>query len=170
MDITRRSDYACRILRALCTHEGEFRSVAEIAKEEDIPYSFARSIQHDLVKAGMLRTERGARGGVTMAVKCADVTLYDVMTTVQDSFGIAPCSQDPQYCEKSTCCQYHSIWCKADAMIADYFKSITLADLFSRQGACPEAASAEEGGEPAGAKGGAANVSAGQPAGEAADI
>lgn len=133
MDITRRSDYACRILRALCTHEGEFRSMTEIAKEEDIPYSFARSIQHDLVKAGLLRTERGARGGVTMAVDCADITLYDVMTTVQDKFGIAPCSQDPRYCEKSTCCQYHGIWCKADSMLADYFKSITLADLFSKQ-------------------------------------
>ena len=144
MDITRRSDYACRILRALCTHEGEFRSVAEIAKEEDIPYSFARSIQHDLVKAGLLRTERGARGGVTMAVKCADVTLYDVMLTVQDKFGISPCSQDPKYCEKSTCCQYHGIWCKADMMLAEYFKSITLADLFSRQGACPDAAGATD--------------------------
>ena len=143
MDITRRSDYACRILRALCTHEGEFRSVAEIAREEDIPYSFARSIQHDLVKAGMLRTERGARGGVTMAVKCADVTLYDVMVTVQGSFGISPCSQDPKYCEKSTCCQYHGIWCKADSMLAEYFKSITLADLFSRQGACPDAHACE---------------------------
>lgn len=136
MDITRRSDYACRILRALCTHEGEYRSVAEIAKEEDIPYSFARSIQHDLVKAGLLHTERGARGGVTMALRCEDVTLYDVMMAMQGNFGIAPCSQDARYCAKSACCEYHRVWCMADAMLADYFKSITLASLFQ----CPEAA------------------------------
>lgn len=130
MDITRRSDYACRILRALCTHEGQFRSVAEIAQEEDIPYSFARSIQHDLVKAGLLRTERGVRGGVTMAVDCADVTLLDVMKVVQGKVGIAPCSQDPQYCQKAASCAYHGIWCEADKMLAGYFASITLADLF----------------------------------------
>ena len=130
MDITRRSDYACRILRALCTHEGQFRSVAEIAQEEDIPYSFARSIQHDLVKAGLLRTERGVRGGVTMAVDCADVTLLDVMRVVQGKVGIAPCSQDPQYCQKAAGCAYHGVWCQADKMLANYFASITLADLF----------------------------------------
>ena len=130
MDITRRSDYACRILRALCTHEGQFRSVAEIAQEEDIPYSFARSIQHDLVKAGLLRAERGVRGGVAMARDCAEVTLLDVMKVVQGQVGIAPCSQDPAYCQKSAGCAYHGIWCKADALLADYFASITLADLF----------------------------------------
>lgn len=133
MDITRRSDYACRILRALCAREGEFRSVAEIAREEDVPYSFARSIQHDLVKAGLLRTERGVRGGVALAVDCADVTLYDVMTATQNKLGVSPCSQDPSYCEKSARCQYHGVWCKADAMLADYFKSISLADLFAEQ-------------------------------------
>lgn len=136
MDITRRSDYACRILRALCTHEGEFRSVAEIAKEEDVPYSFARSIQHDLVKAGLLRTERGAHGGVAMAVEPAEVTLYDVMAAVQSKMGVSPCSQDPSYCAKSPSCEYHGIWCKADAMLAGYFKSISLADLFAEEGSC----------------------------------
>lgn len=136
MDITRRSDYACRILRALCTHEGGFRSVAEIAKEEDVPYSFARSIQHDLVKAGLLRTERGVHGGVAMAVEPAEVTLYDVMTAVQSKMGVSPCSQDPGYCVKSPSCEYHGVWCKADAMLAGYFKSITLADLFAGEGAC----------------------------------
>ncbi|MBQ9954387.1 MAG: Rrf2 family transcriptional regulator [Eggerthellaceae bacterium] len=130
MDITRRSDYACRILRALCTHEGQFRSVAEIAQEEDIPYSFARSIQHDLVKAGLLRTERGVHGGVTMAVDCAEVTLLDVMRVVQGKVGIAPCSQDPQYCQKAAGCAYHGVWCQADKLLANYFASITLADLF----------------------------------------
>lgn len=160
MDITRRSDYACRILRALCTHEGEFRSVAEIAREEDVPYSFARSIQHDLVKAGLLRTERGVHGGVAMALDCADVTLYDVMTAVQSKLGVSPCSQDPGYCAKSAHCQYHGVWRKADAMLADYFRSISLADLFEEKGACAgergdaeSGMSAFAGGEDAGAVG-----------------
>lgn len=158
MDITRRSDYACRILRALCTHEGEFRSVAEIAREEDVPYSFARSIQHDLVKAGLLRTERGVHGGVAMALDCADVTLYDVMTAVQSKLGVSPCSQDPGYCAKSARCQYHGVWCKADAMLADYFKSISLADLFERKGACADGRADAVGAGVAAGEGGAVGV------------
>ena len=48
MDITRRCDYACRILRAAYKSGDEYVSVSEIAEKEDIPYAFARSIQHDL--------------------------------------------------------------------------------------------------------------------------
>ena len=60
MDITRRCDYACRMLRAVSQANGERISVSDISKAEGIPYSFARSIQHDLVKAGFLSTVRGA--------------------------------------------------------------------------------------------------------------
>ena len=58
MDITRRCDYACRILRAAYRNGDERMSVAELAEREGIPYAFARSIQHDLTKCGFVNTTR----------------------------------------------------------------------------------------------------------------
>lgn len=130
MDITRRCDYACRMLRAVCRCDGDRISVADIAEQEDIPYSFARSIQHDLVKAGFLRTARGARGGVSMARDLADITVLQVLEAVEGSIGLSPCSEDPLYCPRSGECAYHRVWCGADRMLIDYFGSITLRDLF----------------------------------------
>lgn len=43
-------------------------SIAEVAEQESIPYSFARSIQHELVKAGLLKTIRGVKGGLAWRV------------------------------------------------------------------------------------------------------
>ncbi len=131
MDITRRCDYACRMLRAVCKSDGERISVAEIAEQEGIPYSFARSIQHDLVKAGLLSTVRGARGGVSLARDLDDITVLDVLETVEGSIGLSPCSENPEYCTRSGACAYHKVWCGADRMLVDYFGSITLADLFA---------------------------------------
>ena len=54
MDITRRCDYACRILRSAYESGESYISIADVAEKEEVPYSFARSIQHDLVKAGFL--------------------------------------------------------------------------------------------------------------------
>ena len=76
MDVTRRCDYACRILRAAYKSGEAYVSVSDIAEQEDIPYAFARSIQHDLVKGGLIKTVRGARGGLALncdpaAVRCA---------------------------------------------------------------------------------------------------
>ena len=137
MDVTRRSDYACRMLRAVCLGQ-ERISVADIAKQEDIPYSFARSIQHDLVKAGFLRTVRGARGGVMLARPLAEVTVLDVLRAVEGSVATSPCSEDPTYCGRSAECAYHRVWCGADRLLENYFGGITLADLF------PDAVRAEE--------------------------
>ena len=44
MDVTRRCDYACRILRAAYKSGDSYVSVSDIAEQEDIPYAFARSI------------------------------------------------------------------------------------------------------------------------------
>lgn len=136
--MTRRSDYACRMLRAVCLGQ-ERISVADIAKQEGIPYSFARSIQHDLVKAGFLRTVRGARGGVMLARPLTEVTVLDVLRAVEGSVATSPCSEDPAYCGRSAECVYHRVWCGADRLLENYFGGITLADLF------PEAARGKEG-------------------------
>lgn len=153
MDITRRCDYACRMLRAVCLASDRV-SVTDIAESEGVPYSFARSIQHDLVKAGFLSTSRGARGGVSLARDLSDVTVLDVLRAVEGSIACSPCSEDPAYCTRSCTCAYHRVWCGADRLLEEYFGSITLEDLFGAdqerlraEGACgPEVARVSEGG------------------------
>ncbi|MGI6104845.1 MAG: RrF2 family transcriptional regulator [Raoultibacter sp.] len=130
MDITRRSDYACRILRAVYYSDDQCISVSEISKNEDIPYSFARSIQHDLVKHGLIKTIRGVHGGVILNCDPKEVTLRDVLEAVQGPVSMAVCSTDPDYCDKSEGCAYHKAWSGADKILQDYFSSITLEEMF----------------------------------------
>ena len=75
MDITRRCDYALRILEAAYLRGDQYVSVSDISEQEDIPYAFARSIQHDLVKGGRIKTVRGARGGLARDCDPAQITL-----------------------------------------------------------------------------------------------
>ena len=42
MSITRRCDYACRIIRAAYRSGDTYISIAEVAEQESIPYSFAQ--------------------------------------------------------------------------------------------------------------------------------
>lgn len=132
MDITRRSDYACRILRAAYHSENDCISVAEVAEKEGIPYAFARSIQHDLVKSGLLKTIRGAHGGITLDCNPNNVTLFQVLEAVQGSVSIATCVSDPEFCSKKTECVYHQVWRGVDKIIQDYLSAITLEKLFTK--------------------------------------
>lgn len=137
MDITRRCDYACRILRAAYKSGESYISVSDIAEDEDIPYAFARSIQHDLVKGGLIKTVRGARGGLALNCDPAEVTLLEVLEAIQGPVSISLCVMDPEYCDKHDNCAYNKLWQGADKLLNDYFGAITLQDLIEQGASHP---------------------------------
>ncbi len=132
MDINRRCDYAFRILRVAHERAGAFVSVAEISEFEDIPYAFARSIQHDLVQAGMLKTVRGARGGLSLDCDPYQVTMYDLLQALGEPVSVSTCSRDPEFCQKKETCAFHAMWMGADNLLQKYFKAITLGDVLDK--------------------------------------
>lgn len=130
MELTRRCDYACRIMRSAYRHRDQYVSIAQIAEEEDVPYAFARAIQHDLATAGYVKTARGARGGLCLAVDPADVTVEDMLRTMQESISLSPCSADSSFCGKSSHCAFNKVWIAADLLTSALFSSLTLKDVF----------------------------------------
>ncbi len=132
MDITRRCDYACRILRAAYRSGDAYVSVSDISEDEDIPYAFARSIQHDLVKGGLIKTVRGARGGLVLNCDPSSVTMLEVLEAIQGPVSISLCVLDPESCDKQEDCAYNKVWQGADRLLNTYFASITLRDMFEQ--------------------------------------
>ena len=61
MMITRESDYAVRMIRAL--KDGEQLTIEQICRKEQVPRQFAYKILKKLEKAGLVRIRRGAGGG-----------------------------------------------------------------------------------------------------------
>ena len=132
MDVTRRCDYACRILQAAYRNGDAYMSVSEIADQQGIPYAFARSIQHDLVKGGLIKTVRGAHGGLILNCDPAEVTLLEVLEAIQGPVSISACVLDPTCCERQAGCDYNKVWQGADRLLNAYFSSITLEELFEQ--------------------------------------
>ena len=137
MEITRRCDYACRILRAAYRSGDSYVSVADIAEQEDIPYAFARSIQHDLVQGGLIKTVRGANGGLMLNCDPSKVTVLEVLEAIQGPVSVSSCTTDPEYCDKQLECAYNKLWQGADSLLRAYFSSITLKDLIEQGGDHP---------------------------------
>lgn len=130
MELTRRCDYACRILRSAYRHSDDYVSIAEVSEEEDIPYAFARTIQHDLATAGFLKTVRGAHGGLALAIDPADTTVLDILRALQGPVTVAPCAVDPDSCSLVDGCTFNRVWLAADEALSTLFGSLTLKDVF----------------------------------------
>ena len=137
LDISRRTDYACRIIRAASKRDSGYVSIATIAEEEQIPYAFARSIQHDLTVAGFITTARGARGGLALKCDLKTTTLLEVIEHLQGPVSVSECSRDLSKCEFQPQCAFTRAFQGADALLIAYLGSITLHDLFTLRGSHP---------------------------------
>mgnify|MGYP004517943921 FL=1 len=89
MFITRESDYAMRVVRALM---GETRlSVSDICEREAITAPFAYKILKKLQNAGIVQGYRGVHGGYALKKDPAELTLYDIYTAIDSDMSIIEC-------------------------------------------------------------------------------
>ena len=135
MEITRRTDYAIRLIAALVQKDGVPFSVREAAELQDVPYAFARSIQHDLVQRGIVKSLRGARGGMVLNVDPEGFTLFDLIEIVQGPVSVAICTNDEDWCPRSQTCQFHRVWEGANEIMKNYLSSVSIKDLLAGESA-----------------------------------
>ena len=129
MDISRKTDYALRILSMLVNNEDQLLSVRAAAEEVDVPYSFARSIQHELVRAGIIESLRGVHGGMRLKVDPAKISMREVVEAVQGPLCVNDCTASDALCPRISACCYHPLWAGAQALLASYLDSVSLADV-----------------------------------------
>jgi Rrf2 family protein len=133
VDITRKSDYAIRMMTALAVADtGCPVSVRELAEQQNVPYAFARSVARDLVAAGFVAATRGTAGGLCLARPAADITLLQIVEAIQGRMTIAVCTNEPAWCARSGRCSTHGVWEEADAAVRGLLARKTLAGLATR--------------------------------------
>ena len=106
-------------------------------EEEDIPYAFARTIQHDLATTGYVRTVRGSRGGLQLAIDPKTVTVLDLLHALQGPVSVSACAADPDTCPKNSACAFNRMWQAADRALAELFGSITLYEVLEADADLP---------------------------------
>jgi len=114
-------------------------SVRTAAEEVNVPYSFARSIQHGLVQAGIVESLRGVHGGMRLKVSPDDVTIRQVVEAVQGPMVMNDCTAPDGDCARMGACCYHPLWAGAQALMRDAHRQFPAVDpKFADREAFPE--------------------------------
>ena len=125
MEISKKLDYALRMLAEVAkVSEGEVVSVREVAEANNIPYSFARTIQHEMVRSGLLRTTRGPHGGMMLAVDAKTTTLLDIVEAVDGP--LVPSEFVQKNAELAEIGSFDCIWAEIELLVRSYLGSVTL--------------------------------------------
>src|SRR6516225_11124642 len=88
ISITTKSPYALRALVELHRYGDSVPvPIAELARRGDIPVQFLEQLFANLRRAGVLRSQRGVKGGYSFARPAGDVTVLEVVELLDGPVG-----------------------------------------------------------------------------------
>ncbi len=130
MQITHQADYAIRAMHFLSTLAPDQRvATNQIAEAYQIPPSFLTKIIAQLSVAGLIRTSRGARGGVTLARPPEQISVLEVLEAIDGPISLNDCVEDPSLCQYSDTCTVHGFWTDLRDELVDRLRGTTFDKL-----------------------------------------
>ena len=105
MIITRETDYALRILRALS--DGHRHTMKNICEEAVVPQQFAYKIIAKLAKGGVVDSVRGSGGGCLLDCYLRELSLYRLLEIMGDDDRINACMASEYECSWEKKCRKH---------------------------------------------------------------
>ena len=132
MKISTKGRYALRMLYDLALHHEEgYVSLKDIADRQGISKKYLEQIVPLLNKTGLLRTNRGNKGGYMLAGNPSEITVGDVLKATEGSLAPVACLEfEPNECPRSGDCSTLFIWEGLYKSITDYLDGISLSDIF----------------------------------------
>lgn len=134
----RRADYALRAVVALC-HSGRRLKAREIAAATAVPPSFLSQVLADLVRAGVITSEAGPRGGYAPSRAPAAISLLEVIEAAGGPLRSWLCPLRGIRCASAGVCAIHEAWSGAQDALIDRLDATSLAAVVAHpQAAAPQ--------------------------------
>lgn len=103
--------------------------VGEISDVKLIPKSFLAKILQKLVKAGVVESIRGAKGGFRLVRKPSEITIFDIIEIMEGPIIMNSCAMDKASCDLSNTCSIHPVWVDIRKKIVKQLKETNFKDL-----------------------------------------
>ncbi|EWM54677.1 RrF2 family transcriptional regulator [Ruminococcus flavefaciens] len=134
MKISTKGRYALRMLYDLAIHHEEgYVSLKDIAERQNISKKYLEQIVPLLNKTGLLRTNRGNKGGYMLAGRADEVTVGDVLRATEGSLAPVTCLEfEPNECPRMKDCSTLFVWEGLFRTMTDYLDSISLQDIIDK--------------------------------------
>ena len=104
-------------------------SAREIAEQYDIPIELMAKVLQRLVRAGLLISTQGTRGGYTLSRPSGTISVADVIQAIDGPFTVTACSSEKIDCEQYRKCSIRDpLWQIRERIVAA-LGTVTLAEM-----------------------------------------
>ena len=103
--------------------------VRDIAHATQIPSAYLSKIINTLAKKGFVLTQRGIKGGVSLARRADEVTLYDLCFALDDPLIQNRCMLGAATCSDERACPAHRFWVSHRKRQLEFLRQTTLRNV-----------------------------------------
>ncbi len=129
--LSKKSDYALIAMKHLAIRpdSGHSSSAREISESYDIPLELLAKVLQRLVRARLLVSVQGTRGGYRLARQAAAISVADVIQAVDGPVTVTACSEDDHNCDQFTKCSIRDPLWKIKNRILDALNTVSVAEI-----------------------------------------
>lgn len=127
--LSQASGYAATALGHIAAAGGKPVLVKEIAEAANIPPAYLAKIVQSLARKGLVQTQRGVGGGVSLAKAPSDITLFEICQSLDDPAVEQRCMLGVTECCDERACSCHQFWTTQRAQYHQFLRTTTIADV-----------------------------------------
>lgn len=128
--LSKKSDYALMAMKHLAMRQdAASASAREIAEAYEIPLELLAKVLQRLVRARLLVSVQGTRGGYRLGRPAAMIPVADVIQAVDGPVTVTACSPDDHRCEQYSKCSIRDPLWKIRGRILEALTTVTVADM-----------------------------------------
>jgi Rrf2 family protein len=130
MQLTLKGDYAVRVIVDLAAQPaGASVRTEEVGRRTGVPQAYLSKIIQALARVGLVRTQRGTRGGISLLEDPRVITLRQVIEAVEGPIYLNRCLVRPGLCPRDRFCPVHPVWARIQEIVTHELDSVRVGDL-----------------------------------------
>jgi Rrf2 family protein len=130
MQLTRAADYAVRVMIHLATLPAGTRiSRDTLAAATEVPAHFLSKVLQQLTRARLIAAQRGTSGGFSLAVAADQVSVLQVVETMEGPIQLNVCVSGGPGCRRQGWCPAHMVWAEAQAALTQVLRNASIGKL-----------------------------------------
>lgn len=127
--LSKLTDYATVILSYMAKDKSRIHGALEIAEATGIAQPTASKILKILVKAQVVVSTRGAKGGYALAKAPEKITVASVISALEGPIALTECSASHKGCDQAVGCRIQGNWHLINQRVSQALESVTVADM-----------------------------------------
>ena len=129
LKLSKLTDYATVILSYMAKDYRNMHAAIEISAVTGITLPTVSKILKLLLKAHVLTSVRGAKGGYLLARSPEKITVASVISALEGPIALTECSASHKNCDQAAGCEIQGNWGLINQKIFNALESVTLADM-----------------------------------------